>query len=441
MTYRIAELIADSLIAHDIDRAFGVPGESFLPLLDALHDRGQIDLVTCRHEGSASLAAVADAKLTGRAGVVLASRGPGAFNAALGLHVAEQEAIPLVMLVGQVDRPNLDRDAVQEIDCGRSFGGLLKWAVRLNSAALVPEMMARAFAAAQSGTPGPVAVELPEDLLADSAQGLLVKIHGAVLPEPGTGAIEKASAMLAASQRPILLVGGECRTMAFRQDLIALSEKWNLPVVVAAKMQDQFRNDHALWAGQLGFFTSPAHVKLFERADLIVALGSRLGDLSSLGFAFPRQAAPRQPLVQVYPDAGAIGTRFQTDLAIVSGAHAFLRAMLAVPAVAQERISWRQEIAAARSATHGWPRSGVPATDVSAMLSQRLLPSFGRTEWSRRTRATSPHGSTASSAFSRPRGCSVRHAAQWAAAFLPGSRQACGILIARSSRSAETAVS
>lgn len=364
MTYRIAELIADSLIAHGVDRAYGIPGESFLPLLDALHDRSGIDLVTCRHEGSASLAAVADAKLTGRAGVVMVSRGPGAFNAALGLHVAAQEAIPLVMLVGQVDRPNLDRDAVQEIDCSRSFDGVLKWAVRLSSAALVPEMMARAFAAAQSGTPGPVAIELPEDLLADVADGLAVRTHGLVQSEPGEGAIQKVGAMLAASERPILLVGGECRTAQFRNDMIALSEKWNVPVAVAAKMQDQFPNDQPLWAGQLGFFTSPAHVKLFERADLIIAVGTRLGDLSSLGFAFPRQSSPRQPLIHVYPDPNAIGTRFHTDLAIVAGSHSFVSAMLALPAKPQERGAWRQDIAAARTATHGWPRSGAPAADV-----------------------------------------------------------------------------
>jgi acetolactate synthase-1/2/3 large subunit len=364
MTYRIAELIADSLIAHDVDRVFGVPGESFLPLLDALHDRRQVDLVTCRHEGSASLAAVADAKLTGRVGVVTASRGPGAFNAALGLHVAAQEAIPLVMLVGQVDRPNLDRDAVQEIDCHRSFDGVLKWAVRLNSPALVPEMIARAFAMAQSGTPGPVAIELPEDLLVDVADGLVVRTHGIVRPEPGADAIGNAGAMLAAAQRPILLIGGECRTTTFREDLIALSETWNVPVVVAAKMQDQFPNEHSLWGGQLGFFTSPAHVKLFEQADLIVAVGTRLGDLSSLGFAFPRQSAPRQPLVQVYPDPDAIGTRFQTDLAIVSRAQDFVSGLLALPAAPRERTAWCQEISTARTSTHGWPRSGVPATDV-----------------------------------------------------------------------------
>ncbi|MCK1670274.1 thiamine pyrophosphate-dependent enzyme [Bradyrhizobium sp. 150] len=364
MTYRVAELVADCLIAHGVDRAFGVPGESFLALLDALRDRNDFDLVTCRHEGSASLAAVADAKLTGRAGVVMASRGPGAFNAALGLHVAAQEAIPLVMLVGQVDRPNLARDAVQEIDCGRSFDGVLKWSVRLNSADLVPEMMARAFAVAHAGTPGPVAVELPEDLLEDPAEGIVATANGAVRPEPGAAAIEQARAALTASERPILLVGGECRTASFRQDLIAFSEKWNVPVVTMNKMQDQFPNSHPLWAGQFGFFTSQPHVKLLERADLVVAVGTRLGDLSSLGFAFPRQAEPRQPLVHVYPDPDAIGKRVRTDVAVVSGSHAFVSAMLAAPATARACAEWSSAAAAARTATHGWPQFGVPSADV-----------------------------------------------------------------------------
>src|SRR5260370_31187863 len=163
MGFRVADLIVDTVSAHGGDRAFRVPGESFLALLDALYERDEIDLVTCRHEGSASLAAVADAKLTGQAGVMMASRGPGAFNAALGLYVASQEAIPLVLLVGQVDTPNLNRDAVHEIDTGRAISGLIKWSTRIDSAAEVPEMMALAFSVALSGTPEPAVRERPAD--------------------------------------------------------------------------------------------------------------------------------------------------------------------------------------------------------------------------------------------------------------------------------------
>ena len=364
MTYRASELITDILVAHGVDRAFSVPGESFLPLLDALHDRTEIDLVTCRHEGSACLAAVADAKLTGRAGVVMTSRGPGAFNAALGLHVASQEAIPLIMLIGQVDRPNLERDAVQEIDCKRAFDGTLKWSVRLSSVAQISEMMARAFSVAMSGTPGPVAVELPEDLLAEVADGYAVRVNGWARPEAGEIALARAAELLQASKHPIVLVGGECRTSEFRKNLIALSDAFGVPVAVTNKMQDQFPNDHPNWIGQLGFFTSPTHVKVFEQADLIVAIGTRLGDLSSLGFGFPRQTSPRQQLIHVYPDPSAIGTHFETDVAIVSGSASFVKGLSGVATRPGDRTKWIAAASKARSATHGWPTSGVPDEDV-----------------------------------------------------------------------------
>lgn len=364
MAFRVAELIVDTLIAHGVDRAFSVPGESFLALLDALYERDEIDLVTCRHEGSASLAAVADAKLTGRAGVAMASRGPGACNAAIGLHVASQEAIPLVMLVGQVETPNLNRDAVQEIDTGRAFSGLVKWSTRIESAAQAPEMMARAFSVALSGTPGPVVIELPQDVLEMEAGLLTARVHGVARAEPSRAAVEQAAGLLGKAERPILLIGGECRTEEFRRDLIALSERWNVPVAVTAKMQDQFPNDHRLWIGHLGFFTSPAHVRLLERADLIVAIGTRLGDRSSLGFRFPRQSPTSQPLVHVYPDPNAIGTHFHTNVAIVSSAHPFLRSWLDLPAVIRERGGWIEAVAKAREAVHAWPEQRIPSADV-----------------------------------------------------------------------------
>jgi acetolactate synthase I/II/III large subunit len=364
MAFRVADLIVDSLIAHGVDRGFHVPGESFLALLDALYERDEIDLVTCRHEGSASLAAVADAKLTGRAGVVMASRGPGACNAALGLHVASQEAIPLILLVGQVDRPNLNRDAVQEIDTGRAFNGLIKWSTRIDSAAQAPEMMARAFSAALSGTPGPVVIELPADVLEMDASLLSARVHGVARAEPSRAAVEQTAILVGDAERPILLVGGECRTREFREDLISLSEQWNVPVAVTSKMQDQYPNDHRLWIGHLGFFMSSAHVGLFEQADLIVAVGTRLGDLSSLGFRFPRQSPRSQPLVHVYPDPNAIGTHFHTDLPIVASAHPFLRSWLELPVVIRERGGWIESVAKAREAVHAWPEHRIPSADV-----------------------------------------------------------------------------
>lgn len=363
MTYRVADLIAESLAMHGVDRAFSVPGESFLALLDALHDSKALDLVTCRHEGSASLAAVADAKLTGRPGVVLASRGPGAFNAAIGVHVAAEEAVPLVLLIGQVDTQNLGRNAVQEIDSARAFSGLLKWSGRVDRASQAAEVMARAFAAAASGTPGPVVVELPEDVLTFPAQGR-PRVHGVARAGASSSDIADVLGMLASAQRPIMIVGGECRSDDFRSDLRRLADQWKLPIAVTNKNQDQLANDHALWVGQLSFFSAPAHQALFAEADLILAIGSRLGDLSSLGFSRPRQGEERQKLIQVYPDAAMIGRHFQVDLGIVSGAAEFVRQALQHGQSHVASAPWRDRGRTTAAAAHGWSPRQIASADV-----------------------------------------------------------------------------
>lgn len=364
MTYRIAELIADSLIHHGIDRAFSVPGESFLGLLDALVERPAIDLVTCRHEGSASLAAVADAKLTGRPGVVMASRGPGAFNAAIGLHVAAEEAIPLILLIGQVDRPNLGRGAVQEINSSKSFAGLLKWSGRIDQGAQAAETMARAFAIACAGTPGPVAVELPEDVLTELIDKPAPRRHGVANAQASTKEIEQVLAMLRAARSPVMIVGGECRTDAFRSDLLRLAEQWGVPIALTNKNQDQFPNTHPLFVGQLSFFASPSHVDLFAEADLFIAVGSRMGDVSSLGYAYPRQTHARQKLIHVYPDAGVIGRNFQTDLAIVSSSHAFVSEALRQGERHEVNSNWLAKVNRAAVKAHGWNPDRIAPEDV-----------------------------------------------------------------------------
>lgn len=364
MKYRVAELLVDALAAHGIGRAYSVPGESFLALLDALHKEDRIDLVTCRHEGSAALAAIADAKLTGKPGVVMVSRGPGAFNAALGLHVAEQEAIPLILLIGQVNTPNLGRDAVQEIDSRRSFAGTIKWSGRIESADKASEIMARAFAAAMTGTPGPVVVELPEDVLEQSAGNFRCRVHGIGIAAAAADDVSEAARLLSFARRPVLIVGGECRTEGFRHDLRRLSDMRRLPVAATNKNQDQFPNDHPHWVGQLGFFGAPAHLRFLERADLVLAVGTRLGDVSSLGFKIPQQTPTAQTLIHVYPDAQAIGRHFETALPIVSSAHSFVRQLLSHVPDAYPEATWLAEAENASAATHGWNRETVPDADV-----------------------------------------------------------------------------
>lgn len=364
MTYRVAELIVDSLQAHGVDRAYSVPGESFLALLDALCERDGFDLVTCRHEGSAALAAISDAKLTGRAGVVMASRGPGAFNAAIGVHVAAEEAIPLILLIGQVDTPNLGRGAVQEIDSSKAFSGLLKWSGRIDRANHAAEVMARAFSAATNGAPGPVAVELPEDVLTHLVDQRKPQVNGVSAPSATREDVIAVHAMVAKAERPLLIVGGECRSDGFRADLLRLAERWNIPVALTNKNQDQFSNEHPLFIGQLSFFASPAHIALVKDADLIVAVGSRMGDVSSLGFAHPRQSADPQRFVHVYSDPNLIGRHFHTDLPIVSTAHAFVQAALAHGGVATLSSKWGARVRAAAAAAHGWNSTDVPQRDV-----------------------------------------------------------------------------
>lgn len=376
MNHRVADLIVNSVALHGIDRVYSVPGESFLPVLDALVERSDIDLVTCRHEGSAGLAAVADAKLTGRPGVFFVSRGPGAFNGGIALHVAEQEAIPLVMFIGQVDTPSLGRGAVQEIDTSKAFAGTLKWSGRIDSAANADEMIARAFSIARSGTPGPVCLELPEDVLAVDAGRREPHLRRLAIPECSLEAAAQCAELLNNAKRPLLIVGGECRTQEFRTDLTRLSESWGLPVLATNKGQDQFPNDHPNWAGQQGFFPSKAHVELFEQVDLFIAVGSRLGEISSLGFAFPRQTDRPQQLVHVYPDANQIGLRFAPTLAIAASSHSFVRRLMAQESRRRPDSEWHAVIRATRDATTRWDPAAIPTGDIFGQAVTALAAHF-----------------------------------------------------------------
>jgi acetolactate synthase-1/2/3 large subunit len=377
---KIAELIVDVLSQYGADRVFSVPGESFLGLLDALYDCRNIDLVTCRHEGSAGLAAVADAKLTGRAGFVCVSRGPGMMNAAIALHVASQEAVPLIAFMGQVERKNAGRGMVQEIDCSHAFQGIIKAAFKLDSPGNALELLRRALTVATQGTPGPVVIELPEDILTESIACTVPPVFNPIRGSNSAGAsVRDAKQLLQNSKRPLILVGGNCTTSAFREDLCQFSEKWSLPVISTNKQQDQFSNSHPNWAGTLGFFPNPVLVQLLEKADLILALGTRLGDLSTMEFQFPRQEGERQKLIHVYPDPSVLGNRFSTDLAIATEVHGFLKDMLQVDTARVGDLAWLEEIGSTREKLHYWPKSNAPLKDIMGHVVQACAEVFPRT--------------------------------------------------------------
>ncbi|MCK8786831.1 thiamine pyrophosphate-binding protein [Roseomonas sp. NAR14] len=312
-----AERLVGFLAAAGIDRAFSVPGESFIALLDALHAHPTIDLVTCRQEGGAGFMALADARLTGRPGVVMVSRGPGACNAAIAVHTAEQDALPLILLVGQVERRDLRRRAFQEIDYARMFEGVAKWVGEATDPDQVPELIARAWAMALGGVPGPVVLALPEDVLAAPCRAPAVPPTVARPARPAAGDLAALAALLRAAERPILLAGHGFERAGGRAALLGLAERWRLPVAVSFRRQDLFPNDHPLYAGDMGLANPRAQREAFDEADLVLALGTRLTDVTTQGWRWPRAG---QRLVHVCAEPRFLGWQFPTGLALAADA-------------------------------------------------------------------------------------------------------------------------
>lgn len=321
------EILVRTLLTAGIDRVFCVPGESFLGALDALHGEPTIEVVTCRHEGGAGLMAVADARLTGRPGVCLVSRGPGASNATLAVHVAQQDAVPVIFIVGQVERASLGRGAFQEVDYVKTFADIAKWAIEVHDVARLSEFVARAVHEATSGTPGPVVVSVPEDVFEQRSGEPIAAARAAPPIAAGAADVTALTRLLARSERPIVLAGGDCEPHATRAALLGFSEAWGVPVAATNKRQCVFPNTHDHWVAHIGFIVPPALAQALADADLIIALGTRLGDVSTQRYRFPRSPRPAQPLAHVYPDARVIGRNHQTALPIVANVLPLLEAL------------------------------------------------------------------------------------------------------------------
>lgn len=343
-----AERLIAFLADQGIDRAFCVPGESYIALLDALHAHPRMDLVTCRSEGGAGFMAVADAKMTGRPGVVLVSRGPGACNASIAVHTAEQDAVPLILLVGQVEKRDLRRNAFQEIDYARMFGGIAKWVGEATEPDQVPELIARGYAMAMQGVPGPVVLSLPEDVLAEpcAAPALPATIPAPAIPAPAE--VARLAQMLRGAERPILLAGHAFDRPGGREALRAFAEAWSLPVAVSFRRQDLFPNDHALYAGDLGLRNPDAQRAAFAESDLVLALGTRLTDITTQGWTWP---APGQRLVHVCAEPRFLGWLFPAGMALAADALALIEALAAeTPAAPATRAAWTTRLRALHAA-------------------------------------------------------------------------------------------
>ncbi|HEY1258773.1 MAG TPA: thiamine pyrophosphate-binding protein [Stellaceae bacterium] len=338
------QLVVASLAAHGVEMAFGVAGESYLEVLDALFDAPQIRFVTCRQEGGAAFMAEAYGKLTHKPGVLLVTRGPGACNAAIGIHTAFQDSTPMVVLVGQVARHQLDREAFQEVDFRRMFAPLAKWAAQIDMAERIPELVSQAFQVATSGRPGPVVLALPEDMLRDRAAAPVSGPYRPVRAHPGAADLAELRRLLAASERPVVLVGGGGWTDAACRDIARFAEQNDLPVACSFRRQDILDNRSPSFVGDLGTGAAPALVARIKEADLLLAVGARIGEITSQSYSLLGIPDPGKVLIHVHPAAEELGRVFRPALPIQSGVAEFAAAAAALtPVPAGRWAQWRTD--------------------------------------------------------------------------------------------------
>jgi acetolactate synthase I/II/III large subunit len=339
------QLVADTLLAHGARRLFGVPGESYLPLLDALFDvRGQLEMVTCRHEHGASMMAEAHGKLTGEPGICLVTRGPGACNAAIGVHTALQDSTPMLLLIGQVERRFLGREAFQEVDLAAMFRPLAKHAEQIDRIEELPSGIARAWHLARSGRPGPVVLALPEDLLSEQAVVEDAPPLRLQPQHPEPELMQRLHDVLGKASRPVMLLGGGGWTEAARADILAFAEANGLPTCCGFRRHDIIDNDHRWFVGELGIVANPALVARIKNADLLLAVGTRLGEITSQGYTLLGEGGPE--LAHVYPDSAEIGRVFRPAIAIPATIESFAAAARRLPSHGGGR--WGEWAAAAR---------------------------------------------------------------------------------------------
>jgi len=322
------EILVDALKIHGVDYTFCVPGESFLPALDALHACSDtIRTIICRQEGAAAHMAEAYGKLTGKPGVCLVTRGPGATNASIGVHTASQDSTPMILLVGQVGTSFLDRQAWQEVDLRNMFGTMAKWVTQVDHLQRLPEMINRAFQAAVSGRPGPVVIGLPEDILYEELDLPDTKPFVAVQPQPGTAELARLRELIEQADRPLMILGGGGWNAAACDGIQSFSENFQIPVGTAFRRQDLFDNEHANYAGDIGIGIADSLLERVRRADLILAVGARLGETTTNSYTMLGVPNMHATFVHVHPAIDELGKVYRPDLSINSGVTEFALAV------------------------------------------------------------------------------------------------------------------
>ena len=340
------QILVAALRRQGVDRIYCVPGESYLPVLDALYDVPEIEVVSARHEGAAANMAEADGKLTGRPGICFVTRGPGATHAAVGVHTAFQDSTPMVLFIGQVARDARDREGFQEVDFRAMFAPLAKWAAEIDDPARIPEYLSRAFRVALSGRAGPVVLSLPEDMLSEvvaaPTQSSAAVAAGSA---PRASDLEALGAMLAEASRPLVVVGGTGWTASGCKALLEFARRNELPVAASWRRQDLIDNRDPNYCGHLGLGVDPSLAQRVRSADLIVSIGSRLGENTTSGYTLLTPSVPQQALIHVHPDPNELGRVYQPKLGIACGLADFANALdgVEIPWSGHERKAWLRE--------------------------------------------------------------------------------------------------
>ena len=371
-----ARLLVDALVAYQTDRVFCVPGESYLSVLDALGDRAsEIQTVVCRQESGAAMMAEADGKLTGRPGICMVTRGPGATNASAGLHVGFQDSTPMILFIGQVGRRFIDREAFQEIDYRRMFPEVAKWVAQIEHPTRIPEYVARAFALATSGRPGPVVLVLPEDMLTESCPAVEIPPFATFEVHPAPAQMHALLNALSQAQRPMMLLGGSRWDEQACSQLQDFAESSDLPVVATFRRQDRFDNAHPCYVGEIGVGANPKLRQRIHDSDLLIVLGARLGEMTTNGYSLLDIPKPRQPFIHIHAGSEELGRVYQPDLAINATPRGFAAALETFSPISEP--GWRGWRAEARADYEAWqmprPNAGdVQMGDIALWLRERL---------------------------------------------------------------------
>jgi acetolactate synthase-1/2/3 large subunit len=363
------QILVDQLRVQGVEHVFCVPGESYLAVLDALHDSA-LQVTVCRQEAGAAMMAIAAGRLTGRPGICFVTRGPGATNAAHGVHIAEHDSTPMILFIGQVERGMLGRGAFQEMDYRAFFGSTAKWAVEIEDAARIPEIVQRAFHVAMQGRPGPVVIALPEDVLTDMADAVdAARVEPAPI-WPGPTQMAELQKMLWAAQRPIAILGGggwSARACAALQRFV---ERFDLPIATSFRRATLFDGGHENYAGEIGIGPNPKLKARIEDADLVLLLGGRMSEMSSQSYTLFDIPTPRQTLVHVHADAQEIGRVYHPSLGIVATPPAFCAALEGLQP--PNAISWSAQTRQARADYLAWT-DNAPAMPGRVQLGEIML--------------------------------------------------------------------